>query len=64
MAMMEDTVYDPKSGHQPGIMQKCGECMVAEEDLPATMIAINIVSNGTGITRVEYAHAFGGGDPL
>ena len=63
MAMMEDAVYNPKSGHRLGIMQKCGECMVAE-DVPATMIAINIVSNGTGITRFEYAHAFGGGDPL
>ena len=55
--------YDPSKRNQPGIMQKSGECMVAE-DLPATAIAINFVSNGSGITQVEYAHAFGCGDPL
>ena len=55
--------YDPGQRNQPGMMQKSGECMMAE-DLPATAIAINFVSNGTAITEVEYAHAFGCGDPL
>lgn len=54
---------DPGQRNQPGMMQKAGECMMAE-DLPATVIAINFVSNGASITRVEYAHAFGCGDPL
>ena len=55
--------YAPDERNQPGIMQKTGECMMAE-DLPATAIAINFVSNGASITRVEYATAFGCGDPL
>ena len=55
--------YDPKSRNQPGMMQKTGECMVAD-DLPATAIAINFVSDGTSITKVEYAHTFGCGDAL
>ena len=58
-----DTVYDPSSRNQPAKMQKSGECMVAE-GMPATSISINFVSNGTSITRVEYAHTFGCGDPL
>ena len=58
-----DTVYDPKGRYQPGMMQKSGECMV-EEGLPATAIAINFVSNGTSITKVEYAHTFGCGEVL
>ena len=59
----EDTVYDPKSRHQPGMMQKSGECMVAK-GMPATAIAINFVSNETSITEVEYAHTFGCGGSL
>ena len=55
--------YDPKSRNQPGMMQKSGECMVAK-DLPATAIAINFVSDGSSITKVEYAHAYGCGEPL
>ena len=59
----EDAVYDPKSRHQPGMLQKSGECMVAE-GMPATAIAINFVSNGTSITEVEYSHVFGCGEVL
>ena len=55
--------YDPRKRNQPGMMQKTGECMVAD-DLPATAIAINFVSSGSSITNVEYAHVFGCGDPL
>ena len=55
--------YDPGKRNHPGMMQKTGECMVAD-DLPATAIAINFVSNGIAITEVEYAHTFGCGDPL
>lgn len=55
--------YDPRKRNQPGMMQKSGECMVAD-DLPATAIAINFVSNGTSITEVEYAHVFGCGESL
>ena len=58
-----DTAYDPNSRSQPGMLQKSGECMVAE-GLPATAIAINFISNGLSITKVEYAHTFGCGDPL
>ena len=55
--------YEPGKSNQPGMMQKIGECMVAE-DLLATVIAINFVTNGSSITKVEYAHTFGCGDPL
>lgn len=55
--------YDVVNRYQPGIMQKTGECMVAE-DLPATVIAINFVSDGISITKVEYATAYGCGDAL
>lgn len=58
-----DIVYNTTSRNQPGMMQKSGECMVAE-GMPATAIAINFVSNGTSITKVEYAHVYGCGDPL
>ena len=59
----EDTVYDPGNRYLPGRMQAFGECMVAD-DMPATAIAINFVSNGTSITKVEYAHVFGCGNSL
>ena len=55
--------YDPSKRNQPGMMQKSGECMVAE-DLPATAIAINFVSDGSSIAEVEYSSVFGCGDPL
>ena len=58
-----DTVYDPDSRNQPGMLQKSGECMAAE-GMPATAIAINFVSNGASITEVEYAHVFGCGNPV
>ena len=58
-----DTVYESNSRNQPGMMQTSGECMVAK-DMPATAIAINFVSNGTSITKVEYAHVFGCGASL
>ena len=52
--MTADTVYDPDSRNQLGMMQKSGECMVAD-GMPATAIAINFVSNGISVTKVEYA---------
>ena len=59
----KDTVYDHANRHLPGIMQKSGECLVMK-DMPATAIAINFVSTGTSITKVEYAHVYGCGDAL
>ncbi len=58
-----DTTYDPNNRKQPGMMQKAGECIVAE-GMPATAIAINFVSNGTSIAKVAYAQTFGCGKPL
>ena len=58
-----DIMYNTTSRNQPGMMQKSGECMAAD-GMPATAIAINFVSNGTSITKVEYAHVYGCGDPL
>ena len=58
----KDTAYDTTSRYKPGMMQKAGECIVGAGK-PATAIAINFVSDGTGITRVEYAGVFGCGDP-
>ena len=46
-----------------GDMQTSGGCAVAE-GMPATAIAINFVSNGTSITKVEYVNTFDCGDPL
>ena len=59
----DDTVYDPGNRYRPGSMQEFGECMVAD-DMPATAIAINFVSDGTSIAKVEYAHVYGCGGPL
>ena len=42
---------------------KAGECIVGANK-PATAIAINFVSDGTGITRVEYGAVYGCGKPL
>lgn len=59
----KDVVYDTASRYGPGMMQKAGECMVGAGK-PATAIAINFVSDGSGITRVEYGHVYGCGKPL
>ena len=58
-----DVRYDARTRYRPGMMQKSGECMAAD-DMPATAIAINFHSNGASITEVEYASVFGCGDPL
>ena len=60
--VIADAVYDPSSRNQPGMLQKSGECLVADE-LQAAAIAINFVSNGASITTVEYAQVFGCGGP-
>ena len=59
----EDTAYDAANRFKPGMMQTAGECMVGAGK-PATAIAINFVSDGTAISRVEYAGVYGCGDPL
>ena len=61
--MTEDVRYDHRTRYQPGMMQKSGECIVAD-GMPATAIAINAVSDGTSIAKVEYASVFGCGDSL
>ena len=58
-----DVVYDPDKRYKPGIMQKSGECM-ASKGLPAISVAINFISDGTGISKVEYAQVYGCGDAL